>query len=259
VLEDDTEKWTLGPRGSPDPRRRTSELPVEAEPRGLEVAGRGSRDGAGDLVAQLLNRAEEADSQHDARAAGLLLGQAARVLEESGDPEGAFQVARLAFQRTPHEADVGVTLVRLAEALGRTDELRELLEEVTLSIGNAGTSADLWTWKARSLRAVGRLGEAQQAAEQALRLEPGTEAAWVELEELHRRQGHAGPLARLLEQRALALESARTDEQRGAASAQLVALHLAPVPYGPAPRAVSPVSDDEVTQARIRPAALRRR
>jgi tetratricopeptide (TPR) repeat protein len=36
-------------------------------------------------------------------------------------------------------------------------------------------------------------------------------------------------------------------------------LGLAPVPYGPAPRAVSPVSDDEVTQARIRPAALRRR
>jgi hypothetical protein len=35
-------------------------------------------------------------------------------------------------------------------------------------------------------------------------------------------------------------------------------LGLTPVPYEPAPRAVSPVSDDEVTQARIRPAALRR-
>jgi len=156
---------------------------------------------------------EPADAvQSLCRAARLLEGDPAAP--SGSDPERAFFILGMAFRRAHADAEVTRSLERMAERMGRWEELISIAEQVMLEVDEPTALGQLWAQVARWSRRLQRWDKALEAGESALALAPDDEHTFAELEEIYRHLGHHGPLARLLARRARVLSAAGSAESR---------------------------------------------
>lgn len=107
----------------------------------------------------------------------------ARVQEAraAGDLDGAIRLHETAIRTNPQSA---VAEHNLAAALGDAGRWSEALEATRRAFAKGGTAGETWLVHARALSACDRHGEAVEAFEQALLLNPGLIDAYHELAQL---------------------------------------------------------------------------
>jgi tetratricopeptide (TPR) repeat protein len=204
------------PPGAPRPPRTHEFIPF------------GETPGTVSLMAEVERLLARSGSTRDSAEAVMCLRRAAALLidgegvSRSADPERAFLILCMAFRRAPDDGEVVVALDRLAEGLGRWDELCAFADEVMMELDEPVVLGRVWSHVARWSRRAQRWDKALEAGESALALAPEDESAFRELEEIYRHLGHHGPLARLLARRARVLAGKGTAMSRP----ELLEIHL---------------------------------
>lgn len=207
--------------GTPYARPRTSEVPAD-DPAYGQALERGRN--WPELLEHLFVRAERAGNPAE-RAA--LMRHAAGVFEGPlGDPERAFLTLVAAFEHDPTSVALISDLERLAARTGRWEALLAAADAAVAQVHAPEAAADLWARMARWCAGQAWWELAARCAQRALTLDPHHEGALGELEEVHRRQGHAGALARVLLRRARLLGQLGEEERAVAVALLLEAAGL---------------------------------
>src|SRR4051812_15621965 len=215
------------------PKHGVGSVPTGASrpPRTYEFVPYAEAPAAVSMMVEVERLLARSGSTRDSAEAVLCLRRAAALLTDgdgrggparAADPERAFLILLMAFRRAPEDGEVVVALDRLAERLGRWDDLCAFAEEVMMEVDDQVVLGRVWAHVARWSRQAQRWDKALEAGESALALAPDDEGAFRELEEIYRHLGHHGPLARLLARRARVLAGKGTALSRP----ELLEIHL---------------------------------
>jgi TolB-like protein len=139
-----------------------------------------------------VRRALELDPNHPAVLAG-----AAAALATLGKPEEALPFAERAVSITPDIESARLLLGSLHARLGRSDEALAQLDIIERLAPNSFLACYLSIWRAVVHLQAGRLDRALEAADQAVRLLPGTEALFQSMLCLAKSNRWDGALAAL--------------------------------------------------------------